>query len=153
MSDRKLSPRRGYPLSILFLLTGVCATVFTLIGLLVHQDRPLVDLAKEIIGSVIVWTVALMVLGLIIGLFHHARLRGALWGVLVGWFLGMCFGPLLFIPPKAFPLVLLTSVIGSAVLIACATVIRLNSAVTRAADGEQRPALTPPKPHPLDPDP
>jgi hypothetical protein len=72
----------------------------------------------------------------------------------VGWILGMFFGPVLFIPPTAFPLVLVMSTGGALLVIGWATIIRLSAAQSRANPSphvDESPVV-PVKRHPLDRD-
>jgi len=70
----------------------------------------------------------LSLLGLLLGLFHFSRWRGALAGVLLGGVLGLLLGPLIFAAPASLPLVLLSSLGGAIVILGVAVVARLTAA-------------------------
>jgi peptidoglycan/LPS O-acetylase OafA/YrhL len=112
-------------------------------------------LAKPLAWAAAGMSVAGAILGLMLGLFQHRRLRGAAWGAPIGCLLGLLFAPVLFIPAAVFPELLLTAIAGSAVVIATAAVLRLQTGPAprpRSSD-PTAPPLAPQHRHPLDPDP
>jgi hypothetical protein len=160
MNGNHRPSERSYPLGALFLLVAVCAVTLGLTALLLRDQGQLGNRWPQIIWSALLGSAVCAFLGLMVGQFHFSRLRGAGWGVFVGWLLGLFAGPLLLVPPAAFPLLLLTAFLGAAILIGTAVAVRLLSSPTppRAVPPPRHdipPAVksAPRKPHPLDPDP
>ena len=146
--------RQGYPLSALFLLIAASSVVLGMVAPLARGRAAYGVGGLEVGGAVTTGAVVLMAVGLLIGLFHHARLSGVGWGLLIGFFLGSLFGPMILIPPKDFPVVLTASLGGSAVVLLVAILIRLNSRPPAPTEeGAAGPPATHPQRHPLDPDP
>lgn len=156
MSDSLSRPDdRGFPLSTLFLLIAACGVVLGMIAPLARGRLGYGVGGQELVLASIGGSVLLMVTGAIVGSFQQSRLRGVAWGVLAGGLLGLAFGPAIFIPPRDFPIVMLTAVGGAVIILVVAAVIRCNSAAGKTT----KPRLiveadvVEPKRHPLDPDP
>lgn len=116
--------RRSYPLSALFLLMAACAVVAAMVA-------PLARTIDE--GKVEILAVAeasacgaglVMLLGAVVGLYHHRRARGLGWGILTGGGIGMIMGPVVLSPQSAFPSLLTMSVGGAAGLLAVSAMLR-----------------------------
>lgn len=153
-SEKKIS--RSYPLSTLFLLITACAAMIAMIALLV---RPGKDVDETGVGNAItasvLWAIVFLFVGGFVGCFEARRLRGILWGAMVGLVLGLFVGPVLLIPSSDLPSVLLTAMIGAAMLLAVSATIRLTANYDRADshDTKQPTGADTARPHPLDPDP
>jgi len=65
-----------------------------------------------------------MLLGAIIGLYHHRRARGFGWGILTGGGIGMVMGPVVLSPQSAFPSLLTMSVAGATVILVVSAMLR-----------------------------
>jgi len=112
-------PRRqqSFPLSALFVMIAVCGVIASMVGPMaratISDNIGVTDVAAaSFLGSLIV-----MLLGAIVGLYHHRKARGAMWGILVGAWIGMVAGPTVLTPADAFPLLIKTSVAGAAMLV------------------------------------
>ncbi len=152
-SDKQVS--RSYPLSSLFLLVTACAAMLAMIALLARPREGMRAGVGDAVASSVCVAVIFLFVGAFVGCFHARRLRGMLWGAAVGLILGLFVGPVLLIPSSELPFVLLTSMLGAAMLLAVSATIRLTTNYGRAdshaadqADGSDKA-----KPHPLDPDP
>jgi len=157
MNTSQNSLRRGYPLNTLFLLIAASAVVFGMIAPLARGRMAYGVGGNQVIGSAILGWMVLSAVGAFVGLFHHSRLHGSLWGIMVGGLLGVIFGPVILIPAKDFSLVLMTSFSGGAVILAIGTFIRLTTDYSRTVQSNERgvveSSVVEPKRHPLDPDP
>jgi hypothetical protein len=157
MNTKHNSLHRGYPLNTLFLLIAASAVVTGMIAPLARGRSSYSFGGNEVIGSAILGWAVLTIVGAVVGLFHHSRLHGSLWGIMVGGLLGVIFGPVILIPARDFSLVLLTSFGGGAVILATGTVIRLTTDYSRTAPRSEgrvfEAPVVEPKRHPLDPDP
>lgn len=69
-------------------------------------------------------TVLVMLLGAVIGLYHHRPARGLGWGILTGGGIGMVMGPVVLSPQDAFPSLLTMSIGGAAAMLALSAMIR-----------------------------
>ena len=137
------SPSRGYPLSALFLLVTASGVVLAMVTPVFRGPQE--TGWTELLIASIAGSVLLSLVGLLLGLFHYSRWRGALSGVLLGAVLGLLLGPLIFASPASLPLVLLSSLGGAIVIVAVAAVARLTSAPPPAAGNpfhSPEPALT-----------
>jgi len=116
--------RRSYPLSALFILMAACAVVAALLAPLsraVGDGRIEFSDAAEasVCGAVLV-----MLLGAVVGLYHHRRWRGLGWGILTGGAIGMFMGPVVLSPQAAFPSLLTMSLGGAAAMLAVSAMFR-----------------------------
>ena len=66
----------------------------------------------------------LMVLGAVVGMHHHRRARGAVWGIVTGGILGSVLGPLSLAPIRALPAIYSVSVTGCLVVVALGVALR-----------------------------
>ena len=134
MSQRARTSRaRGYPLSLLFLLVAAFAVVAAVMssGLRSVAIRP-TDEWIEWAGAI--GTMALAVLlGAIIGLHHHRRLRGLGWGTLTGLIVGLMAAPLAIVPEAALPHLTRATIGGSVILLFIAAIVRLTTRPTRVS--------------------
>jgi hypothetical protein len=147
--------QRGYSLGALFVLIAACAVALSLTALLVRDPDRLRKLGGELAGAAVSMSILGAVLGSVLGLFHCRRGRGAGWGALVGWLVGLFSAPVLFISAAAFPGLLLTAMVGSVLVIATAAVVRLQTGHVPQPQSSD-PAIPPVASqarHPLDPDP
>jgi hypothetical protein len=130
-------------------LTAACGVIFGLIAPLVQDAN---SEPGKLFVAAIVGGLVLAFIGAMLGLLHHNRLRGALWGVCVGGGLGLLYGPLMFVPPEYFPFVLSTAFGGAVVIVALAVVIRSNSAQSPTGRSRNEAEIESVRRHPLDPD-
>ena len=147
-------PSGGYPLSTLFLLIAAAAVVLGMAAPAVHHGREKLD-TLTLLGTTLTSGMSMAALGGVLGLFHHRRGRGFLWGIVVGSALGLLAGPLAWVPQESFPQVLVSALGGAALVVGVATAIRLSSRGVRAPAAPTAPAAFAEKPkkrHPLDPD-
>lgn len=155
MSDSDKNIDRSYSLSTLFLLVTACAAMTAMVALLVRAGDRLGIGVGDAVKASIQWAIAFLCIGAFVGCFHARPVRGVLWGVLLGLILGLLAGPVALVPSSHLPLVLLTSMVGAAVLLAVSATIRLTTKYGHT-DGHatgQTDGVDKAKPHPLDPDP
>ncbi len=119
--------RRSFPLSALFILMAACSVVAALMAPLsraIGEGKIGVSQAAEAsaCGAILV-----MMLGAVIGLYHHRPARGLGWGILTGGGIGMVMGPVVLSPQSAFPSLLTMSVGGAAALLAVSAIFRGNA--------------------------
>jgi hypothetical protein len=126
-----MSNQTTYPLSAMFILMAACAMVTALMGPVVRS----VVSGNLGLGDVLVASVAgsaaIMVLGAVLGLYHHRPLRGFAWGLLVGGAFGAVIGPIALTPANSFVSILITSCAGAVMLVVAGTFIRRLSAPWR----------------------
>jgi uncharacterized membrane protein HdeD (DUF308 family) len=148
----------GYSLGTLFLLIAACAVAIGMVTPVLRGDvRAGVE---DIVGTTIFTGVLTLLIGGLVGLFHHARFRGAGWGVIVGGLIGVLCGPVAYVPAQQSAFLFTTAVGGSMLVIGIAAVIRLTTSARRQENGPTEPVdgvvtavVVQAKPHPLDPDP
>jgi Flp pilus assembly protein protease CpaA len=149
----------GFPLSNLFLLIAACAVMLTMIAPLVRGRLADEIGTNNLVVASIGGGLAIMTLGMLLGMFQHARLAGVAWGTLLGGLIGLAYGPLMFLPLSNLPWLLLTSLGGAALILGLAAFARREAThamqsppATRVATKQ---AATAPvrRRHPLDPDP
>ena len=145
---------QGYTLGTLFLLIAACAAVLALVTPLI-RSRVGEDIGlSEFAVSVALGGLLLGAIGVFVGLFHYARLPGALMGLLMGIALGACAGPLVLVPVEELPVILALAAGGFALIVGMAAALRRGSDGWRKSDlPVKRRRATEPKRHPLDPDP
>ncbi len=68
--------------------------------------------------------ILVMLMGAVIGLYHHRPGRGLGWGILVGGGIGMVMGPVVLTPQDAFSSLLTMSIGGAVALLAVAAIFR-----------------------------
>jgi len=155
MSDSDKNIGRTYALSMLFLLVTACAAMTAMVALLVRAGERWGIGVGDAVKASIQWAIAFLCVGAFVGCLHARPMRGILWGVLLGLILGLLAGPVALVPSSHLPLVLLTSMVGAAMLLAVSATIRLTTKYghtdPNAAEQADGPGKT--KPHPLDPDP
>lgn len=116
--------RRSYPLSALFLLMAACAVVAAMAAPLARTiDEGKVEILVVVEASAC-GAGLVMLLGAVVGLYHHRRARGLGWGILTGGGIGMIMGPVVLSPQSAFPSLLTMSVGGAAALLAVSAMLR-----------------------------
>ena len=122
--------RRVYPLSVLFIVTAGCAIVAALMTPLLRAvGDGQVGLLEA--GLIAIWGSGFgMAIGGVVGLYHFRRMRGLLWGLVTGMFVGAALGPLSLVPVDAVPSLFGLSLVGSAVLVAAAAAFRLSGRAT-----------------------
>ena len=116
--------RRSFPLSALFILMAACSIVAALMA----------PLSRAIVAGTIGFSDAafasacggalVMMMGALVGLYHHRRARGLGWGLLTGGLIGMVMGPVVLSPVSAFPSLLTLSVGGAAALLVVSAMFR-----------------------------
>jgi len=137
VSANRRTSGRAYPLSALLLLVTASAVIMAVAAPIVRVPREAG--LGELLGAAIAGGVLLAVLGSLLGLFHHSRWRGVLWGGLLGGVLGVLLGPLIFVPPASFPEVLLPALGGALVIVGVAAVARLASASPKGGAEPRNP--------------
>ncbi len=115
---------RSFPLSALFILMAACSVVAALVAPLsraVGSGKVSLAAAAEAsaCGAVLV-----MLMGAVIGLYHHRPGRGLGWGIVTGGGIGMVMGPVVLSPQSAFPSLLTMSLGGAVALLAVAALFR-----------------------------
>jgi len=123
MSDPS-TDRRSFPLSALFILMAACSVVAALLAPLsraVGSGKIGIGTAAEASAG---GAVLVMLIGAVVGLYHHRPGRGLGWGILTGGAIGMVMGPVVLSPQSAFPSLLTMSVGGAAALLAVSTMFR-----------------------------
>ncbi|HJN09972.1 MAG TPA: hypothetical protein QF564_14900 [Pirellulaceae bacterium] len=116
--------RRSFPLSALFILMAACSVVAALMAPLSRAiGEGEIGVSEAALASAC-GAVLVMMLGAVIGLYHHRPARGMGWGILIGGGIGMVMGPVVLSPHSAFPSLLTMSVGGAAALLAVSTMFR-----------------------------
>jgi hypothetical protein len=116
----------AYPLSALFVLVAVFCMVAAHVAPVVQSVvAGKVGFFDALLASA-VGAGGIMILGGIMGLYHHRPLRGCAWGVLVGGFLGSLIGPIILAPPEIFVPLAITSLTGAAVLLLIGGLVHLS---------------------------
>ena len=141
MSANRRTSGRGYPLSALLLLVTASAVILAVVAPVVRGPREAGW--DELLAASIGGGVALSVLGSFLGLFHYSRWRGVLCGIPLGGVLGLLLGPLIYVPPRSFPEVLLTALGGAVVIVGVAVVARLTGASPQPDSGVGSPFREP----------
>ena len=116
--------RRSFPLSALFILMAACSVVTALVAPLsraVGAGQIGLDSAAIASGC---GALAVMLIGAVVGLYHHRRARGLGWGILTGGGIGMIMGPVVLTPQSAFPSLLTMSFGGAVALLAVSAMFR-----------------------------
>jgi hypothetical protein len=116
--------RRSFPLSALFILMAACSVVAALMSPLSRAIAEgkigVMDASvASVCGALIV-----MLLGAVVGLYHHRPARGLGWGIVTGGGIGMVMGPVVLSPQNAFPSLMTMSIGGAAALLAVSTIFR-----------------------------
>jgi hypothetical protein len=116
-SVTKYPPQHGYPLTALFVLIAVCAVFSAMLGPVIKWAvRGQID--WEVLLAVTAVSAGVMsALGIAVGLHHHRRAVGAGWGAATGCVAGLLIGPLVVLPIGDFPMLIMASLVGSAMLI------------------------------------
>ncbi len=118
--------QRGYPLTALFVLVGICAILSALLGPAIHVvATQRVDLSfffRAAMGSAI----CIGIQGLFVGLFHHNRGRGVLVGGATGAVVGFLIGPLIIVPVEEFASLIAAGLGGSVTLVALGVIVRVT---------------------------
>ena len=118
--------QRGYPLTALFVLVGICAILSALLGPAIHVVATRrVDLSS-FFGAAMVSTICIGMLGVFVGLFHHKRGRGVLLGGATGGVVGFFVGPLAIVPVEGFASLIAAGLGGSVTLVALGVIVRLT---------------------------
>ncbi len=116
-----------YPLYALFILLAACAVVFSLLAPVVRGllgDRAT---ASALVVRMIIGLAASLLIGVIVGLTHHRKLRGVFLGLIIGAFLGPVLGALSMMPPSDAGWFFLVIVAASVAIVFVAAYIRLKS--------------------------
>lgn len=128
MSNNYRSTNRGYPLSALFLLVTLFATLSAFVAIAARTfNTPDVDSILELLGFSIAECIIFAVLGIFVGLFHYRQLRGMLIGLLSGGVIGLFVGPILLVPTGLFLELVLVSIVGSIIIILVGSITRIGS--------------------------
>ena len=114
----------SFPLSALFILMAACSVVAALVAPLsraIGDGKVGIGAAAEAsaCGAVLV-----MLMGAVIGLYHHRPARGLGWGILTGGGIGMVMGPVILSPQSAFPSLLTMSIGGAVALLVVGAMFR-----------------------------
>jgi hypothetical protein len=118
---------RGYPLISLFLVITACGIVAALMGPTARAiGSGSVSLQDAVLSSV-ASTVAVSILGGIVGLFHYRRARGFCWGLATGAVIGTFVGPLTLAPREVFGALLALSLGGAVVIVLISAAFRIAS--------------------------
>ncbi len=116
--------RRSFPLSALFILMAACSVVAALMAPLSRAiGEGKVAVSEAAVASAC-GAGLVMLLGAVIGLYHHRPARGLGWGIVTGGGIGMVMGPVVLSPQSAFPSLLTMSIGGAAALLAVSTLFR-----------------------------
>lgn len=116
--------RRSFPLSALFLLMAACGVVTALVAPLTRAiGKGDVGMSAAAIASACGAVIA-MLLGAVIGLYHHRPARGLGWGIVTGGGIGLVMGPVILSPQSAFPSLLTMSVGGAVAMLAVTALFR-----------------------------
>ncbi|WP_425614831.1 hypothetical protein NA78x_004710 [Anatilimnocola sp. NA78] len=113
---------RAFPLSLLFLILTACAVMAAAVAPLV-RDVDLLD-PPEYLPAMLAGLLAGAFVGSMIGLFQFYRLQGVLWGMGIGGGLGMTVGLIARIPIDRAGALIQAVMIGSAILLITAWLIR-----------------------------
>lgn len=114
--------RGGFPLVAIFLLTAVVAVLGSQISLIIAMKK---NVSVDFPFSIAVGGATGLSLGLLIGLFHIRRLRGAMIGLLAGLVTGGMAGPACMAAIEQPWPILFTSLAGGAGLMVIAILYRL----------------------------
>ena len=126
--------RRSFPLSALFILMAACAVVAALMAPLTRaMGEGKIGVADAAVASAC-GALMVMLLGAVIGLYHHRPARGLGWGIVTGGGIGMVMGPVVLSPLSAFPSLLTMSVGGAAALLVVSA-MKMETLVTAPCAG------------------
>lgn len=114
-SDRGV--RKGYPLSVLFVLLAVCAVVSALLAPVAQAVVAHVLTIEQVAMASFAGAILVAIVGSVIGLYHYRPLRGVGWGVLTGGLVGAFTGPVVLAPPESLGQLITVSIGGSIVLL------------------------------------
>ena len=118
--------QRGYPLTALFVLVGICAILAALLNPAIHAVTTRQANLSSFFGAAIGSAIYIGILGVFVGLFHHNRGRGVLLGGATGGIVGFFIGPLAIVPVEGFASVIVAGLGGSVTLIALGVIVRLT---------------------------
>lgn len=128
MRNDNRSTLRGYPLSALFLLVTLFATLSAFVAIAARTlNTPDVDSLLKLLGFSTAGCMMFAVLGIFVGLFHYRQLRGMLLGLLSGGVIGLFAGPILLIPTDLFLELVLVSIVGSIIIILVGSITRIGT--------------------------
>jgi|GEM_PF-6919394 len=123
--NARANNRRTYPLALLFLILTAAAILAAAIGpLLRANDWAWFDNLFEFAIAFVLSALVGSALGAFIGLYHFHRWAGVLCGLAVGAMLGPLAALLLSVGAQSIGIVAPAVIIGSAILLAVAWLIR-----------------------------
>lgn len=125
--DSNVSATKGYPLSMLFILVGVCGV---LSGFIAPAIREWLAGRLSVVDVALASTGGGFLLGLVgasVGLGHHRRGAGILYGSLVGFGIGSLVGPLFVTPATATVHRAVVGMVGSFVILLIGLALRFGN--------------------------
>jgi hypothetical protein len=134
MEDHHETGRYRYPLSALFVLMAACGVAAALVAPVVQSVMAGDVGLAELLGTSLGGSVGMMVLCGILGLYHYRPVRGLLWGILTGGLVGMVVCPVMVAPPKSFPSLFVTSLVGAALLVLMGAFLHWTTRETQPRD-------------------
>jgi hypothetical protein len=131
--------QRGYPLTALFVLVGICAVLAAMLGPAINTVTARRTEMSTFVGSAVGSSILVAILGLVIGLYHHRRLRGVLVGGATGGIVGFLVGPLTVVPVEGLASLIVASLGGSVTLVAIGVIVRVRVRGEKDGKEGQRP--------------